>query len=387
MNFEFLKNLPALSRIYRSSTDAEELVHTRPDHSLFASRKSAETLARYLYMAAHREEVQGLTFADILSDYTVKSFIKNKDVLDAFHYIRKSGNRAVHGNESETEEDALSVLQDLHYVAGESAKALGFIKNYPDFDSNIGVHPDAKYTEEDVNQKAELMYKEYIEQFYEQVERDSYIEPSAEELFEYVVEGSVDMHEFLEFSRKPKLTETTEYITNYLKNLIDLFVARNEYNENSSGHSLELDITLCSDGKSINLFKTPKVFAEALDNLDQATGFSVDIYCRGTLREFFDYTDNEGTEHINLMKKELLWDGSGMYDKLCALKRRERFVYKQAIEYFDSGKYAYRKIDNGKEYSTIERGSNHDYACNDLLSLCSHDILSEGNSVSPDNAV
>lgn len=39
----------------------------------------------------------------------------------------KSGNRAVHGDEEETVEEALGVLSDLHYVAGETASCIFWI--------------------------------------------------------------------------------------------------------------------------------------------------------------------------------------------------------------------------------------------------------------------
>ena len=78
-------------------------------------------------MAAHNQEMENLSFADILSDITVRRFVNSRDIMDAFHFIRKSGNRAVHGDEQESVDDAIAVLQDLHYVAGETACMLGLI--------------------------------------------------------------------------------------------------------------------------------------------------------------------------------------------------------------------------------------------------------------------
>ena len=86
-----------------------------------ASRKSAELLARFIYLASHSQQMEELTFAEILRDVTVKRFVHNWDVMDAFHYIRKSGNKAVHGDDDELPEDAIDVLHDLHFVAGETA--------------------------------------------------------------------------------------------------------------------------------------------------------------------------------------------------------------------------------------------------------------------------
>ena len=177
MNFEFLRNLRGLGYIYENCTNAEKLVSSMPVQSVFTSRKSAELLAKFIYMAAHNQEMEDLSFADILADPTVRGFVHNRDIMDAFHYIRKSGNRAVHGNDQETSEDAIAVLQDLHYVAGETACMLGLIKNYPDFEAKIGAYPDAVYTdEENINQKAREMFLSYVEEFNAQLERDQYIE-------------------------------------------------------------------------------------------------------------------------------------------------------------------------------------------------------------------
>lgn len=90
MNFEFLRNLRGLGYIYENCTNAEKLVSSMPVQSVFTSRKSAELLAKFIYMAAHNQEMEDLSFADILADPTVRGFVHNRDIMDAFHYIRKS---------------------------------------------------------------------------------------------------------------------------------------------------------------------------------------------------------------------------------------------------------------------------------------------------------
>lgn len=126
MNFDFLKGLQGLGYIYENCTNAEKLAMTMPVQSVFTSRKSAEQLAKFIYIAAHNQVMDGLSFADILADRAVRDYV-TRDVLNAFHYIRKNGNRAVHGNDDETPEEAVKVLEDLHFVAGETAYMLEYL--------------------------------------------------------------------------------------------------------------------------------------------------------------------------------------------------------------------------------------------------------------------
>ena len=248
MNFEFLRNLRGLGYIYENCTNAEKLVSSMPVQSVFTSRKSAELLAKFIYMAAHNQEMEDLSFADILADPTVRGFVHNRDIMDAFHYIRKSGNRAVHGNDQETSEDAIAVLQDLHYVAGETACMLGLIKNYPDFEAKIGAYPDAVYTdEENINQKAREMFLSYIEEFNAQLERDQYIEMKDYDWFTYSIESNVEMHEYLEFKYRPKQLELIEYLQRYLSTLLRLSIERSP----EKAEAIELNYPVTLDAKLI----------------------------------------------------------------------------------------------------------------------------------------
>ena len=86
MNFNFLKGLKGLDTVYKPCTDAEELVKSKPYLSLIAARKSAELLAKFVYMAAHASELQNLTFADILADsYINVEFHKIVHHVHDFH--------------------------------------------------------------------------------------------------------------------------------------------------------------------------------------------------------------------------------------------------------------------------------------------------------------
>ena len=222
MNFEFLKGLTGLGYIYENCSNAEKLALSMPVQSVFTSRKSAELLAKFIYMAAHNKELGMLTFADILSDAIVKKFVNSRSVMNAFHHIRKSGNHAVHSDERESSEEAVTVLHDLHYVAGETARMLGLINKYPKFDNQIEAFSDAKYVEEkDIESKAKEMFQQYIEKYDAQKERDAYYNQRVDRLLddfdEYtspfrIIPSIQELNETIVFNGKPAFESTLKQI-------------------------------------------------------------------------------------------------------------------------------------------------------------------------------
>ena len=213
MNFEFLKNLRGLGYLYENCSNAEKLAVAMPMQSVFTARKSAELLAKFIFLAAHNEQMESMSFVDILNDQAVRTFIDDRKVMNAFHFIRKTGNRAVHGDDQETAEDAIDVLEDLHYVAGETACMLGLIKDYPEFNSKIAAYPEAIYVDEkDIEEKARKMFLEYVEKYDAQKEREHYYQNNIDNLIEefdsmgsgmLIVPGDVDLNEVIEFKHKP----------------------------------------------------------------------------------------------------------------------------------------------------------------------------------------
>jgi hypothetical protein len=61
--------------VYENCSNAEKLVMTMSVQSLMTSRKSAELIAKFIYLTAHDQEMAGHSFADILSDMKVREFI------------------------------------------------------------------------------------------------------------------------------------------------------------------------------------------------------------------------------------------------------------------------------------------------------------------------
>lgn len=222
MNFDFLENLRVLRNLYDNCINAEKLAMSMPVQSMFTSRKCAELLAKYIYLTAHNQCMEQMDFYSILKDEIFIDFINDKNVMKAFHYIRKNGNLAVHGDENITVDDAIDTLADLHYVTGETACLLGLIDDYPYFNEQIDSFLDAKYIDIiDIEEKAQEMFAEYVEKYNAQFERDCKYDSRLEYLIdEFETEsawvninpGNVDLNERLVFDGKPKTINSVKAI-------------------------------------------------------------------------------------------------------------------------------------------------------------------------------
>lgn len=210
MNFEFMKGLGSLDKAFGSCANAEELALSKPDLSMISSRKSAEVLAKFVFLVAHAEEVGLLSFVDVLNDPVVKRYLNSVAVMDAFHFIRKKGNTAVHTLEEESADVALAVLKRLHFVAGEVAKRMGLISCYPEFNIAIIKNEKAQLNDVDVDELTKEMYDDYVLSR-NRVERlmgefNSLCAPFT------MLPGRVDLNESIEFKSAPKQQQTITYI-------------------------------------------------------------------------------------------------------------------------------------------------------------------------------
>lgn len=189
-----------------------------PAQSMLAASKSAELIAKFVYMAAHDQETEGVDFADVLSDATVADFVDNRYLIDALRSVAEGGNGEA------TAENAVAVLRDLQYVSGETACMLGLIDDYPLFDNQIGAFPGTEFAdEENADEKAREMFLEYSKEFDAWSVRDQYM---INEVFSYILDAKVEMHEYLKFDYKPKQAALIEYLQSYLLGMLRILIVR-----------------------------------------------------------------------------------------------------------------------------------------------------------------
>ena len=254
--------------------------------------------------------------------------------------------------EQQTSESAIIVLEDLHFIVGETAISLDLISDYPEFESDLPVYQDVKVID-DVNpdELAFKMFLSYVDAFHDEQERANYYYPSDEEFFEQIIEGKVWLHERLTFLNKPKHAGIVEYLESYFRELYRLSVERApelaEELEISDPVTLYASLTI--DENKTYSTEDMESFLNAIKNeLPHSNSAVIDNRCNGTLREIY-YFDEEGEKCIGgKFRKDKVWDGSGMLDRLESFKRKEQFSYCK-VQYFpDSGNVTCAAIEKGK---------------------------------------
>lgn len=132
MNFTYLTTFPDFSSLSTYCREAEDFALSRPNISAASSRKAMEFLVKFLYAAKVGEPEPGRTVFERITDPRFTAFVSDPTLLNSIHYIRRMGNVAVHDGTLDIA-DALKVLEELHFLVGETCILLGLIPDYDDF--------------------------------------------------------------------------------------------------------------------------------------------------------------------------------------------------------------------------------------------------------------
>lgn len=131
MNFAYLKNAPDFAQLYTYCCEAEEFALSKPNISVTSARKAMEFIVKMIYSAVGGD-IQGKTVFEMSTDYAVTSYLNDQILLNSIHFIRKMGNVAVHDG-TLTSDEALKVLEELHFLVGEVCMLWQLIPDYPEF--------------------------------------------------------------------------------------------------------------------------------------------------------------------------------------------------------------------------------------------------------------
>lgn len=157
MNFTYLSSFPRFKKLYEYCSEAEEFAISKPNISAASARKAMEFIVKLIYQAEIDNDY-GLTVFEMITDARFLGYVSDQTLINSIHYIRKMGNIAAH-DASLTSDDAMSVLEELHFLVGEFCILLGIVKDYPIY---------AKPTEATAStaakvEKAEAATKEKVE--------------------------------------------------------------------------------------------------------------------------------------------------------------------------------------------------------------------------------
>ena len=156
-NFDYLRPFPKLAKLYEYCDEADEFAVTKPNISATAARKAMEFIVKLIYNSLVGYG-NGASVFEMLTDMRFTDYVGDDTLMSTFHYIRKMGNAAVHEGGLKAE-DSLHVLEELHFLVGETAMLLGLVEDYPEF-----VKPGPKmHTESEVKAAEKAVGEKKIE--------------------------------------------------------------------------------------------------------------------------------------------------------------------------------------------------------------------------------
>lgn len=341
MNFDFIKNLDGLGKSYSLCDSAEKLVKTIPDASMIESRKSAEQIAKMIYLVAHSEIAERIDFLDILKDYEVRRYLHNRELLDAFHFVRINGNEAVHTDKNESPEAAMAVLEKLHFVVGEVAKRMNLISDYPVF--NDAIESDSNAKPLDPNSYESLgkeMYEDYIiSKFNVERLKDDYYDLKSPFQFD---PGLVDLNEYVDFEKKPTLNSTLHKTQQHFA-FIGLLALR-AFREGNEKITCDMELEIKGE-KSYKTNDLIEAIGGILYDLPVAESFKITSYYTGpSLAPWFNnearFNAHDDREYAKIMPSDMA----------------EHFIYKSFEFIYNHGEGVCRKCSNGHWFDSTVNG-------------------------------
>ena len=132
MNFSYLQKFGEFNKLYGFLEDAESFALSRPNISATSARKAMEYIVKFLYRANVSNVDYGFTVFEMITDERFVAYVNDSVFLSSLHYIRRMGNVAVHDG-TLTRDDALKILEELHFIVGEFAILIGLVDDYPPY--------------------------------------------------------------------------------------------------------------------------------------------------------------------------------------------------------------------------------------------------------------
>lgn len=156
MNFEFMKDLPGLGKLYGICQNAELLAQTDPAECIAAANTCASVLAKVIYRITHDGRPAELTIEEILADTAVSGHPGFGSIVQCFYWIQD----AVQSDAAcESVEQALTVLDTLHCIVNCAAYVCGLMNELIAFDAQLEpTAPLQKVSTENIETLADAVY-------------------------------------------------------------------------------------------------------------------------------------------------------------------------------------------------------------------------------------
>lgn len=135
-NFDYLKDIEALSDLYRFCKAAEETQKTNHNESAINSRRGLEWIVKAIYKLKGIELKKTDKLYELMTGQPFTDFISNDRIMMSAHYVRKIGNKSAHDGNVKGGESFFSLL-NLYDVIGFILLKLGVLNGLAPFNKDL----------------------------------------------------------------------------------------------------------------------------------------------------------------------------------------------------------------------------------------------------------
>lgn len=135
-NFDYLKDIEALSDLYRFCKVAEDTQKTDHNNSAINCRRGLEWIVKAIYKLKGIELKKTDSLYELMTGQPFTDFIENNRIMMSAHYIRKVGNKSAHTGNVKGGESFFALL-NLYDVVGFILLKLGVLKELAPFNNDL----------------------------------------------------------------------------------------------------------------------------------------------------------------------------------------------------------------------------------------------------------
>lgn len=135
-NFDYLKDIEALSDLYRFCKVAEDTQKTDPNNSAINCRRGLEWIVKAIYKLKGIELKKTDNLYELMTGQPFTDFIGNDRIMMSAHYIRKVGNKSAHAGNVKGGESFFCLL-NLYDVVGFILLKLGVLSELAPFNKEL----------------------------------------------------------------------------------------------------------------------------------------------------------------------------------------------------------------------------------------------------------
>lgn len=132
-NFDYLKDIEALSDLYKFCKVAEDTQKTDFNNSAINCRRGLEWMVKAIYKLKGIELKKQDSLYELMTAEPFTDFIGDDRIMKSAHYIRKIGNKSAHSGDVKGGESFFALL-NLYDVIGFILLKLGVLAELPPFD-------------------------------------------------------------------------------------------------------------------------------------------------------------------------------------------------------------------------------------------------------------